>query len=109
MAAQGWTVSKISRETKLHHRTVTRILQDPAIVAEKENIEERLADKFEELTERILNSVCDADLEKASLQQKSISAATMLDKARLIRGRSTSNLAVFLASAVMSADLDPGE
>ena len=72
--------------------TGAKVLKDPGVIADKEKIEERLADKFEQLTEAILDSISEDDLLKASLQQKSISAATMLDKARLIRGQSTITL-----------------
>lgn len=103
LAANGASVNKISKQTGLHHNTVKKVLQQDDIVALKTDIEGRLADKFELLAESILNSVSEDDLLKASLQQKSISAATMLDKSRLIRGQSTQNIAVMMASAVIAA------
>jgi hypothetical protein len=104
LAAKGKSQRAIAKAVKRDHRTVAKVLNDPGVIADKANIEERLADKFEQLTEAILDSVSEDDLLKASLQQKSISAATMLDKARLIRGQSNMNLAVIMANAVIEAD-----
>lgn len=106
LSAHGDSVSKISRKTGLHHTSVKRVLQEPAVIVDKAKMEERLASKFEQLAEAILDSVSEDDLLKASLQQKSISSATMLDKARLIRGQSSMNIAQILASAVIEANAE---
>ena len=108
LAAQGNTVTRISKKTGLHHTTVKKVLQEPFVIATREEIEERLADKFEKLCEIVLDSVSEDDLLKASLQQKSISAATMLDKSRMIRGQSNINIAVLMASAVLDAEKQIG-
>lgn len=109
LAAHGASVTKISRETGLHHKTVKKVLQEPRVIATQAELEDRLASKFEQLAESILDSVSEDDLLKASLQQKSISAATMIDKARLVRGLSTQNSAVILASAVVAAHAEMGQ
>lgn len=89
LAATGKSQRAIARAIGRDNKTVAKVLKDPGVMAAKANIEERLADKFEQLTEAILDSVSEDDLLKASLQQKSISAATCLDKSRLLRGAST--------------------
>jgi IS30 family transposase len=109
LAATGKSQRAIGRATGRDNKTIAKVLKESAVIAAKEKIEERLADKFELLTEAILDSVSEDDLLKASLQQKSISAATMLDKSRLIRGQSTMNTAVIVASAVIEADRQSSE
>jgi hypothetical protein len=104
LAAQGLTSNAIGLEIGRDRKTVLAHLQRPDAVVQVADIQERLASKFEELSERILDAVCDADLEKATLQQKAISAGVMLDKSRLIRGQSSINLAVIMATAVIEAD-----
>lgn len=103
LAATGKSQRHIAKAVNRDHRTVARVLKEPGVITAKADIEARLADKFERLAEAILDSVSEEDLLKASLQQKSISAATMVDKARLIRGQSTQNAAVVMASAVILA------
>lgn len=100
LAATGKSQRAIARATGRDNKTVAKVLKENDVIASKAKIEDRLADKFEQLTEAILDSVSEDDLLRASLQQKSISAATMVDKARLIRGLSTSNQAIVYASKV---------
>jgi Helix-turn-helix domain len=104
LAATGKSNRAIARATGRDNKTVAKVLKEADVINMKANIEERLADKFEQLTESILDSISEDDLLKASLQQKSISAATLLDKSRLIRGQSTMNAAVIMAGAVIEAD-----
>jgi phage-related minor tail protein len=89
-------------------KTVLAHLQKPGNPEQVADIHSRLADKFEQMSERILDAVCDADLEKASLQQKAISAGVMLDKSRLLRGQATSHVAVMFA-AIEAACSDTGD
>jgi len=103
LSAHGKSTNKISKLTGLHHTSIKNILLQDNITNLKGDIEARLADKFEQLTEAILDSISEGDLLKASLQQKSISAACLLDKSRLIKNRSTQNLAVMCAAAVVEA------
>lgn len=65
-------------------------------MAVKEDIQQRLADKHERMAETILDSISDENLLKASLQQKAISSATMLDKSRLIKGQGQSTSSIIL-------------
>ncbi|MFZ4858371.1 MAG: hypothetical protein ACOYL3_18435 [Desulfuromonadaceae bacterium] len=48
------------------------------------------------MAETILDSISDENLLKASLQQKAISSATMLDKSRLIKGQGQSTSSIIL-------------
>jgi hypothetical protein len=104
LAATGKSNRAIAKATGRDDKTVAKVLKEPDAIAMKLEIEERLAGHFETLAEKILLSVSEDDLLKASLQQKSISAATMVDKARLIRGQSTQNIAARCAQAVIESD-----
>jgi hypothetical protein len=104
LAAQGLSNNAIAKRMNRHHATTKKELLTPESQVEVADIQERLADKFEQISERILDAICEGDLQKASLQQKSVSAGIMLDKSRLIRGQSTMNHAVIMASAVMEAE-----
>lgn len=103
LAAKGKSNRAIAKAVNRSDKTVAKVLKDPDIIVVKKDMEERLASKFEILADAILDSVSHDDLLKASLQQKSISAATMVDKARLIRGQSNMNIAVIMASAVIAS------
>ena len=99
LASLGKTPHTIGKLLNRSPHTVRTALRLPEAREQVQDRQERLADKFEQLSERILDAVCDADLEKASLQQKAVSAGVMLDKSRLIRGNSTHNLAHIFALA----------
>ena len=98
LAAQGLSNNAIALRIGRSPHTTKKELAKPETQVQVQNIQDRLADKFEQLSERILDAVCDADLEKASLQQKAISAGVMLDKSRLLRGQATSHVAVMFAA-----------
>ena len=98
LSAQGLTPNTIGLEIGRDRKTVLAHLQKPGVPEQVQNIQDRLADKFEQMSERILDAVCDADLEKASLRDKAISSGVMLDKSRLLRGQATSHVAVMFAA-----------
>lgn len=104
LAAQGKTPHAISKLMNRSATTIKKYLKTPEVAAEKENIEERLASKFEQITERILDAVTETDIAKADLKSKMIAAGVAIDKGRLIRGQSTANMAVFMAAVVVEAD-----
>lgn len=103
LAASGKSQRAIGRATGRDNKTVARVLKEPGVIVDRAKMEEILADKFERLADSILNSVSEDDLLNASLQQKSVSAGIMLDKSRTIRGQSTQNIAVIMASAAIEA------
>ena len=110
LAATGKSQRAIARATGRDPRTIVRVLKDPGVLEEKAKIEDRLATKFEQLAEAVLDSVSEDDLLKATLQQKTISAATMTDKARLLRGQTTSNIGLMVRlvrEACESGELPP--
>ena len=65
-----------------------------------ETVKNHLADKQYLLSNTILGSVSDADIERASLKDKILSSSILIDKARLIDGESTENQAVYIKKSV---------
>ena len=65
-----------------------------------ETVKNHLADKQYLLSNTILGSVSDADIERASLKDKVLSSSILIDKARLIDGESTENQAVYIKKSV---------
>lgn len=104
LKANGASPTKISKQTGIHHATVKKVLAEPAIIDQVADMEQELAATFQELAMRTLKSISESDLERASLQQKAVSAGIFLDKNRLITGKSTQNTAVMLASCVLEAE-----
>lgn len=94
LAAAGKTPYSIGKEIDRDIRTIRAALKSEEVQAMVQETQERLGLKYQAVAEKILDSITDADLEKASLQQKSISSATMLDKARLALGLTTENIGV---------------
>ena len=65
-----------------------------------ETVKSHLADKQYLLSNTILGSVSDADIERASLKDKVLSSSILIDKARLIEGQSTENQSVYIKKSV---------
>jgi len=108
MKAQGLTDHAISKAIGRSNKTVTAALRDPVLVADIADYQERIACKYEELAERILDAVSVEDISKASLQLKVTAGGICTDKARLIKGQSTINLAAVFSKA-MEGDYEEGE
>ncbi len=110
LAAGGKSNRAIARATGRAPKTVARVLKDPDVLDAKANIEDRLANRYEQIAIAALDSVSEDDLDRASFQQKIIGAATATDKARLLRGKSTENqgiLVKLVIAACESGELPP--
>jgi hypothetical protein len=94
LAATGKTPYSIGKEIDRDIRTIQAALKSEEVQGMVVETQERLGLKYQAVAEKILDSITETDLEKASLQQKSISSATMLDKARLALGLTTENIGV---------------
>jgi len=86
LAADGWPPYRIGKHLKRSPHTIKKFLRQPDVVKEVKDQRTALADKYEAKAERILDSISDEDLKRASLQQKSISSGVCLDKATQLRG-----------------------
>lgn len=105
LAAEGKTANAIAKIVSRDPKSVRSQLAKPEMVERISEYQERLAEKFEKLTDKILDNVSEEDVRKASLQQKVISAATALDKMRLLRHQSTNNISILHRLIDESPDL----
>lgn len=90
LSAMGRSYRAIGRELGRSSHTIKRALTSSAqIVGEVQAIKADLADVYKSKARDVLESITDADISKASLQQKSISSGVLLDKSLLLTGQAT--------------------
>jgi len=100
MWSSGMTVKSISRMLGANYVTVLRWMNDSELLKEAqarnviEKVKSVLSDKHYMLANTILSRVSDDDIDGAGLKEKVLSSSILIDKARLIEGKSTDNIAV---------------
>jgi patatin-like phospholipase/acyl hydrolase len=80
MAANNATVSRISRETRLHHSTVKSILAEPATVQQVEKYTQVLGEKMLDRATEIIDTIDSTVIEKTGLRDRIVSAGILFDK-----------------------------
>jgi len=105
LLATGMTAHAVAAELKRDPKTIKALIAKPETALAVADFTERFAGKLEATAERILDSVTAADIEKASLRDKAISAGIFFDKTRLARGQSTSNVSVLFQVAEAAENL----
>jgi hypothetical protein len=86
LAADGQSPTRIAKLVKRSPHTVQKHLEQPGVAEKVQDEKAVLAEKYRAQARRILDSINDKDIEKASLQQKSISSGVLLDKSLLLAG-----------------------
>lgn len=86
LKATGHTNHAIGKEIGRSLATVRSCVEEPSAKAEIGELKKNLADKFENLTERLLDSIDDSEVEKMSGYQRIVGAGISVDKTRLLRG-----------------------
>jgi len=81
----------VAKQTIFHH--LSPLIGDKG---ELEAFKEYRADILASLQAKVVKSITDDDLQKASLSQKAVGIGVFYDKERLERGQSTGNIAVAL-------------
>jgi len=105
----GITTRELGAINGVDHSAIVRLFQRHNIDRERvEDYKGNRADFLAGLQERMLASITEADLEKASLRDKVISAGVLFDKERLERGQSTVNLASIFARAMEGGEGNEG-
>ncbi len=102
------TMEEIGKINGVSHVAIVNLFKRHGI--EKARVEEyktNRADFLAGLQEKVLQSITDSDMEKASLRDKVISMGVLFDKERLERGQSTVNLASIYSQALESRTPDP--
>jgi predicted transcriptional regulator len=104
LSAGGWSQNKIAKEVGRSRTAVKNALAEPemkkAVIDEKQE----LAELYRSKARAVVTSISDADIGKASLQQKAISSGVLLDKSLLLVGEPTGiNVSVTVLMDVVEA------
>jgi hypothetical protein len=102
LSAAGWSPHRIGKHLKRSRHTIVKHLSQPGIAAKVQDEKSVLAEKCRAQAHRILDSINDTDISKASLQQKSISSGVLLDKSLLLTGDAPSVNIHILLEAVQA-------
>jgi predicted transcriptional regulator len=86
LAASGMSQNKIAQTVGRSRGMVKNTMEKPEIQEKIGDEKSVLAKLYRDKARRIVDSINDVDIEKASLQQKSISSGVLLDKSLLLSG-----------------------
>jgi hypothetical protein len=86
LAASGMSQTKIAQTVGRSRGMVRNMMEEPKIQEKIEDEKTVLAKLYRDKARRVVDSINDIDIEKASLQQKSISSGVLLDKSLLLSG-----------------------
>jgi hypothetical protein len=91
---EGLTIQQTAERLNCDHSNIVRHLQrneiTPGYLAE---FEKRKHLVLAQMQERILRKITAEDIQKASLQQKVVSASVLIDKQLLLEGKATAHIA----------------
>lgn len=102
LSASGKTPHSIAKELNRSPHTIKRYLSCPEAQGEIQVIKQELADMYEILARRMIDSIADKDIEKINAYQRTLSSGIAIDKMRLLRDQSTENIDIMS----MVLDLD---
>ena len=93
----GYKYGEIAALFGIAEEQVRLVLRDPSFSSPRlqelyEKTQATLRDRMMALATTILSSISDDDLENASLLQKTTSLSMLIDKSRLLEGKSTQNI-----------------
>jgi hypothetical protein len=103
LAAGGWSDNRISKAVGRSRKMVKNVLADPEVRRTVASQKIELSEIFLDKGRAIVTSIGPKDIDKASLQQKAISAGVMVDKALLLAGEPTENIDVRVLMDVVDA------
>jgi predicted transcriptional regulator len=86
LAASGMSQTKIAQTLGRSRGFVKHTVNEPEIQQKIADEKGQLALLYRDKARRVVDSINDLDIEKASLQQKSISSGVLLDKSLLLSG-----------------------
>ena len=86
LAASGMSKTKIAQTVGRSRGMVRNMMEEPEIQSKIGDEKSVMAKIYRDKARRIVDSINDVDIEKASLQQKSISSGVLLDKSLLLSG-----------------------
>ena len=86
LAASGMSKTKIAQTLGRSRGMVTNMMEEPEIQEKIGDEKSVMAKLYRDKARRVVDSINDVDIQKASLQQKSISSGVLLDKSLLLSG-----------------------
>jgi hypothetical protein len=86
LAASGMSQTKIAQTVGRSRGMVRNMMEEPEIQEKIGDEKSVMAKLYRDKARRIVDSINDVDIAKASLQQKSISSGVLLDKSLLLSG-----------------------
>ena len=86
LAADGQSPARIAKQVGRSHHTVKRFLSEPETQRQVTDEKAVLAEIYRSKARRIVESISEEDIAKASLQQKAIASGVLLDKSLLLAG-----------------------
>lgn len=90
--AIGGTYHAIAQDLNRSPHTIKKYVEQPDAKEEIRELKADLADMFEGLAHRLLNSITQADIEKLNAYQRTVGSGIAVDKMRLLREQSTENI-----------------
>ncbi len=94
LRASGLTFHAISVEIQRDPKSIKNICLKPLIASEIMEIQEELADAYDGLARRMIESITDEDIRKLNAYQRTIAAGICTDKTRLLNNQSTENISI---------------
>lgn len=92
LRATGKTYHAIAQDLGRSPHTIKKYVEQPSAKEEIRELKADLADQFEDLAHRLLESITQTDIEKLNAYQRTIGAGIAVDKMRLLREESTENI-----------------
>lgn len=110
LKATGATNFAIGQELGRSNHSIKACTSTPEAIVEISAFKVQLADLFENLAERLLNSITDVDIEKLNALQRTVSSGIAVDKMKLLRRESNndgqpSNLEAFAEAMRLASKL----
>ena len=93
LSANGNSYYAISQELNRSPHTIKKYLSEPEIINEVAVKKAELADMFESMARKMVESITDEHIGKINAYQRIVSSGICTDKMRLLRERSTQNIA----------------
>jgi len=89
--ASGETTHAIAQKLGRSQHTIQKAIQKEGVLDDVKEIKKSLIEKFENLADRLIESITQADIEKSTMLQRVTASGIAIDKSRLLSNQSTSN------------------
>ncbi len=100
LMALGFSPTAIGKKLDRDHKTVIAYTRKPETIAEIAELKEDLADAYEGLARRMVDSISDEDIQKINAYQRTVASGIATDKARLLRGQSTESIDLSISGLI---------